>query len=58
MLVVYCSGTCFECTLKEHGEKAVNPSITICINKTENRITFKIMTGCYLQLLTLQLLTQ
>ena len=30
----------------------VNPSIKICTNKTENRITFKIKTGYYLELLT------
>ena len=38
----------FEYILKKHGEKAVNPSIKIYINKTENRITFKIKTGHYL----------
>ena len=32
----------FEYILKKHGEKTVNPSIRIYINKTENRITFKI----------------
>ena len=30
----------------------VNPSIRICINKIENRITFKIKIGYYLELLT------
>ena len=30
--------------LKKHGEKIVNPSIRIYINKTETRITFKIKT--------------
>ena len=29
-----------------------NPPIRIYVNKIENRITFKIKTGCYLQLLT------
>ena len=29
-------------SLKKHKEKAGNPSITIFINKIENRITFKI----------------
>ena len=38
--------------LKKHGEKRVNPSIKIYINKIENRITFKIKTGYYLELLT------
>ena len=37
--------------LKKHGEKAVNPSICIYINKIENRITFKINTEHYVQLL-------
>ena len=38
----------FEYILKKHGEKAVNPSIKIYINKIENRITFKIKIGHYL----------
>ena len=29
-----------------------NPPIRIYVNKIENRITFKIKTGCYIQLLT------
>ena len=37
---------------KKHGEKTVNPSIRIYTNKLENRITFKIKTGYYLELLT------
>ena len=32
--------------------KTINPSIRIYINKIENRITFKIKTGYYLELLT------
>ena len=32
--------------------KTVNPSIRIYINKIENRITFEIKTGYYLELLT------
>ena len=44
---------CFEYILKKHGEKTVNLSIKIYINNTENRITFKIKTGYYLELLTL-----
>ena len=51
----------FEYILKEHREKindGNNPSITIyiiyCIDKIENRITFKIKTGYYLELLTLE----
>ena len=37
---------------KKHGEKTDNPSITICVNKTENTITFKITIGYYLKFLT------
>ena len=36
---------------KIHGEKTVNPSTKISINKIENRIIFRIKTGYYLQLL-------
>ena len=42
----------FEYILKKYGEKTVNPSMRIYINKIENRITFKIKTGSYLGLLT------
>ena len=42
----------FDYILKEHGEKTVNPSMRIYINKIEKRITFKIKTGYYLELLT------
>ena len=42
----------FDYILKKHGEKTVNPSIRIYINKIENRITFKIKAGYYLKLLT------
>ena len=42
----------FECILKKHREKTVNPSIKIYINKIENRIAFKIITVYYLELLT------
>ena len=31
--------------------KTINPSVRIYINKTENRITFKIKTGYYLEFL-------
>ena len=37
---------------KKHGEKTVNPLIKIYINKIENRITFEIKTGYYLEFLT------
>ena len=42
----------FKYILKKHGENVDNPSIIICINKIENRITFKIKSSYYLQLLT------
>ena len=35
-----------------HGKNIDNPSGRIYINKIENRTTFKIKTGCYLELLT------
>ena len=38
--------------LKKTWGKTVNPSIRIYISKIENRITFKIKTGYYLELLT------
>ena len=42
----------FEYILKKHREKIDNSSIWIYVNKIENRITFKIKTGYYLELLT------
>ena len=42
----------FEYILKKHGEKTADPSTRIYTNKIENRITFKIKTGYYLELLT------
>ena len=42
----------FEYILKKHIESVDNPSIRIFVNKIENRITFKIKSGYYLQLLT------
>ena len=39
---------------KKHGEKIVNPSIKVHIIKIENIITFKIKTGYYLELSTLE----
>ena len=38
--------------ITKNGEKTDNPSIRIYVNKTENRITFKIKTRYYLELLT------
>ena len=42
----------FEYILKTQGEKAANPSLRIFINKIKKRISFKIKTGYYLELLT------
>ena len=42
----------FEYILKKHGESIDDPSIKIYVSKIENRITFKIKTGYYLELLT------
>ena len=42
----------FEYILKNRGEKTVNPSIKIYVNKIEDRIAFKMKTGYYLELLT------
>ena len=42
----------FEYILKKHGEKTDNPSMRIYVNEIENRITFRIKTGYYLELLT------
>ena len=42
----------FEYILKKHSESVDNPSIRIFVNKIENRITFRIKSGYYLELLT------
>ena len=42
----------FEYILKKHSEGVDNPSIRIYVNRIENRITFKIKNGYYLELLT------
>ena len=42
----------FEYILKKHSESVDNPLIRIYVNRTENRITFKIKSGYYLELLT------
>ena len=42
----------FQYILKKHSESVDNPSIRIYVNKIENRITFKIKRGYYLELLT------
>ena len=41
----------FEYILKKNTENFDNPSFKIYVNKIENRITFKIKTGYYLELL-------
>ena len=42
----------FEYIIEKHETAPDNPSIMIYVNKIENRITFKIKTGYYLELLT------
>ena len=42
----------FEYISKKHSESVDNPSIRMYINRIENRITFKIKDGYYLELLT------
>ena len=41
----------FDYILKKHRENIENSSIRIQVNKIENRITFKIKTGHYLDIL-------
>ena len=41
-----------EYILEKYGENTVNPSIWIYVKKIENRITFKVKTEYYLELLT------
>ena len=42
----------FEYILKKHSESVDNPSIRMYVNRIEKRITFKIKSGYYLELLT------
>ena len=42
----------FEYILKKHSESVDNPLIRMHVNRIENRITFKIKNGYYLELLT------
>ena len=44
----------FEYILKKDGEDIDEPSVQIYVNKTENRVTFKIKNGYSLELLTLE----
>ena len=47
----------FEYILKKHSESVDNPSIRMYINRIENRITFKIKDGYYLELLIPETMT-
>ena len=42
----------FEYILKKHSENVDKPPLEIFVSKNENRITFKIKSGYYLELLT------
>ena len=42
----------FKIILKKHGKNIDKPSVKIFVNKTENRITFKIKNGYSIELLT------
>ena len=42
----------FEYILKKHSENVDSPSIKIYLNKIENSVTFKIIKGYYLEILT------
>ena len=42
----------FEYIWEKHGEDIDEPSVQICVNKIENRITFKLKKGYSLGLLT------
>ena len=42
--------------MKKNVEKTYNPLIRICINKIRNRITFKISTEYYLNLLIFKMM--
>ena len=42
----------FEYTIKKHETVGDNPPIRIYLNKIENRITFRMKTGYYFELLT------
>ena len=51
-ILYHISKTILNTSCKKHGEKTNNLSIRIYKNKIEIRITFKIKTGYYLELLT------
>ena len=46
----------FQYILKKHGENVDKRSVQIHVNKTENRVTFKIKNGYALELLTPELM--
>ena len=52
--IIFCTrySRLFSGYLKKHREANDNPSKRICVNKTKNRIAFKIKTGHYLKILT------
>ena len=54
--ILYLIQDYFEYLLKKHGENIDNLSIRVYVNNKENRITFKIKTEYYLELLTMKLL--
>ena len=49
---LYSVSDCFEYILKKQREYIDEPSVQICVNKIENRITLKIKNGYSLELLT------
>ena len=51
-ILYHISKTILNTSYKKHGEKTNNLSIRIYKNKIEIRITFKIKSGYYLELLT------
>ena len=46
----------FDYIIRKHEAVTDNPSVRIYVNKIENRIMFKIKTGCYLELLTAEMM--
>ena len=42
----------FSCVIEKHETVTGNPMVRSCVSKTENRITFKIKTGYFLERLT------
>ena len=42
--------------MKEHETATDNSSVTICVNKIENKIILKIKAGYYLELLTSEIM--